>query len=148
MFLEGSVQREGGQIQINAQLIDADHRRPSLGRSLPTARAGTAGAAERGDRPPRPDLNRELIGAAGRRIEQDTPRDPDAQDYTMRGMGPFTIGRIREKTNRRRDASFERAPRDRRALERTHGGLAQVLVGNIFRGVEYFPERTKRARKP
>jgi TolB-like protein/class 3 adenylate cyclase/Flp pilus assembly protein TadD len=83
--VEGSVRRAGEQVQINAQLIDAttgahiwadrfegDRRNVSeLQNDMTTRIYATVG--------------RELIGAVGRRIEQEHSTNPDARDYVMRG---------------------------------------------------------------
>ena len=122
--LEGSVRRTGEQVQINAQLIDA--------------KTGAHIWADRfdGDRRNLSELqndvisrifltlNRELIGAVGRRIEQEHPTDPDARDYMMRGRAAFISAALaREQSG---GARLLRArPCDRRALKRRHDRARQ-----------------------
>ena len=51
--LEGSVRRSGSQIRVNAQLIDADDRRASLGRAVRPRHGRSVRPAKRAHRPDR-----------------------------------------------------------------------------------------------
>ena len=61
--LEGSVQRDANRVRVNAQLIDAEIRRASLGRPLRGRRGGPVQAPGRSGRAPRPHAS----GRAGER---------------------------------------------------------------------------------
>jgi len=87
--LEGSVRRAGDQVQVNAQLVDAEtgahlwaDRFDTNRRNLPEAQNEITGRLAR-------TLHLELGEAVGRRIEQEKVVDPDARDFDMRGwVGP------------------------------------------------------------
>ena len=83
--LEGSVRRAGDQVQVNAQLVDAEtgahlwaERFDTNRRNLPDAQNEITGRLAR-------TLNMNLIQAAAHRIEEEKAVDPDARDLAMRG---------------------------------------------------------------
>jgi adenylate cyclase len=131
--LEGSVRRMGEQVQINAQLIDADTGAhiwadPFDGarRNLPELQDEVTSRLAR-------TLNRELIGAAIRRIEQEHRPDPDAQDYTMRGWAVWNRPSSRED-HQAALGFFERALEiDGRSIDAMIG-LAGILAGDVIDG--------------
>jgi adenylate cyclase len=137
--LEGSVRRTGEQVQINAQLIDAE--------------TGAHIWADRfnGERRVLPELqndvisrifltlNRELIDAVGRRSEQEHPNDPDARDYTMRGRAAFNRLPSRENSQAAR-GFFERALAIDARSSGAMIGLANVLVSDILDGWSNSPD--------
>src|SRR4029077_15932201 len=106
--LEGSVRRSGEQVQVTVQLIDAESgahvwadRFDTNRRNLTEAQNEITGRLAR-------TLNLELIGAAGRRIEQEGAGDPDAQDLVMRGRA--VVNRPLSAANREEaERLFERA---------------------------------------
>jgi adenylate cyclase len=82
--LEGSVQRSGNQVRINAQLIDTEtdghvwaERFEFDTSDLPEAQNEIVGRLAG-------TLNTELIRDIGRRIERERTADPDARDLVMR----------------------------------------------------------------
>jgi TolB-like protein/Flp pilus assembly protein TadD len=131
--VEGSVRRTGEQIQINIQLIDATtgghiwaDRFDGERRNLPELQNDVTirihGA-----------LNRELVGAVNRRIEQEHPTNPDARDYIMRGKAAFNRLQSRENFLAAR-GSFERALEiDGRSSDALIN-LALVIVDDVIGG--------------
>jgi TolB-like protein/class 3 adenylate cyclase len=131
--LEGSVRRSGDQVQMNAQLIDAEtgahvwaDRFDTNRANLPEAQNEITGRLARA-------LNLELLQAAARRIEQEKAVDPDARDLAMRGWSWWY--RAASVANRQEaQRFFERAlVVDPRFLE-ARIGLARILVANVADG--------------
>ena len=131
--LEGSVRRSGDQVQMNAQLIDAEtgahvwaDRFDTNRANLPEAQNEVIGRLAR-------ILNLELVQAAARRIEQEKAVDPDARDLVMRGWAWWY--RPASVTNRQEaQRFFERAlDIDPRSFE-ARIGLARILVANVADG--------------
>jgi TolB-like protein/class 3 adenylate cyclase len=87
--LEGSVRRTGDQVQMNAQLIDAETGAHVWADRFDTNRANLVEGHNEITGRLAQTLNTELIGAAGHRIEQEGAVDPDAQDLVMRGRAVF-----------------------------------------------------------
>jgi len=132
--LEGSVRRIGDQVQMNAQLIDAESgahiwadRFDANRTKLAEAQSEITGRLAR-------TLNLELERDAGRRIEQEKTVDPDARDLVMRGWAlwhrPYSTASSQEAQK-----TFERA------LEIDPGsvdamiGIATILVINVADGL-------------
>jgi adenylate cyclase len=133
--LEGSVRRTGEQVQINAQLIDAetgahlwaDHFDGER-RTLPVLQSDVTAR-----------IYRELIGTVGRRIEQEPRVDPDAQDYVMRGRAA-SIRLPSRENNQAARGFFERALEiDVRSTDAMIG-LAGVLVSDVLDGWSTSPD--------
>jgi adenylate cyclase len=140
--LEGSVRRAGDQVQVNAQLVDAEtgahlwaDRFDTDRRNLPAAQNEITGRLAR-------TLNLELGEAVGRRIEQEKAVDPDARDFDMRGWAlfyrPFSV------TNRREaQRAFEQALEiDPRSVD-ARIGIALVLATNVSDGWSSSVEQDK-----
>ena len=105
--LEGSVQRDQNRVRVNAQLIDAEIRRASLGRPFRGGRRRPVQAAGSGG------------GAIGQRVGHRTrqggsgkgarSKNPDAIDLTMRG---WALARPSQQTKEKNEAAralFEQA---------------------------------------
>jgi tetratricopeptide (TPR) repeat protein len=83
--IEGSVRRTDDRVLVNVQLVDAESGAHLWADRFETDRSNLAEAqSEITDRLAR-TLKAELIGATGRRIEQEKTRDLDASDLIMRG---------------------------------------------------------------
>jgi TolB-like protein len=124
--LEGSVQRTGDQVRVNAQLIDAESGahlwadrfegdRSRLGQMQDDVTARLARA-----------LDVRLIEAESLRAERERPKNPDAVDLAMRGWAALNHGRSRENYIEAR-AIFERALSIDPKLQRALDGLAYTL---------------------
>ena len=116
--LEGSVRRMGDQVEVNAQLLDAEtgahvwaDRSDTDRRNLVEAQSEITGRLAQ-------TLDVELAEAVARRIEQERSGNPDAQDLAMRGwdlwLRPFSA----ETPTGGGAPLFERAPGNRSALNR------------------------------
>ena len=135
---EGSVRRMGDQVQVNAQLLDAEsgahiwaERFETDRRNLATAQSEITGRLAR-------TLNVELVEAAGRRIGQEKNIDPDASDLAMRGWSlwfrPFSLATRQEAM-----LLFEQALKiDPRSAD-AKIGLATILVSNVGVGSSRSP---------
>ena len=145
--LEGSVRRLGDQVQVNVQLIDTESgahvwadRFETDRRNLAEAQSEITGRLAR-------TLNLELVQAVGRRIEQERPVDPDAQDLVMRG---WALYQRPLSTENRKEAlqAFERAQAiDPNSID-AEIGIAAVLVVNIANGTTETPKEDEaRAEK-
>jgi TolB-like protein len=148
--LERSVRRAGDQVQVNAQLVDAEtgahlwaDRFDTNRRNLPEAQNEITGRLAR-------TLHLELGEAVGRRIEQEKVIDPDARDFVMRGWAlfyrPFSVANRREAQR-----AFEQALEiDPRSVD-AKIGIALVLANNVSDGwsgsVEQDKARVGRCRK-
>jgi TolB-like protein/class 3 adenylate cyclase/Flp pilus assembly protein TadD len=131
--LEGSVRRAGDQVQVNAQLVDAEtgahlwaDRFDTNRRNLPDAQNEITGRLAR-------TLHLELGEAVGRRIEQEKVVDPNARDFAMRGWAlfyrPFSVANRREAQR-----AFEQALEiDPRSVD-ARIGIALVLATNVGDG--------------
>jgi adenylate cyclase len=131
--LEGSARRAGDQVQINAQLVDAEtgahlwaERFDTNRRNLPEAQNEITGRLAR-------TLNMNLIQAAAHRIEEEKAVDPDARDLAMRGWAwwyrPASVANRQEAQR-----FFERAlDADPRYFE-ARIGLARIFVANVADG--------------
>jgi TolB-like protein/DNA-binding winged helix-turn-helix (wHTH) protein/Flp pilus assembly protein TadD len=131
--LEGSVQRTGDRVQVNAQLIDAETGahvwadRFDIDRAnLPKAQSEITGRLAQ-------TLHLGLVETAARRIEQERPTDADASDLTMRGWARFYRPRS-ESTLEEAQRLFERSLEiDPRSVD-ARIGLALVLVSSVGDG--------------
>ena len=87
--LEGSIQRQGDQVRVTAQLIDAAHRRPCLVGALGPAGRGRVRRADRarraGRQPPRRLRRRPRRRASGGARKR--PEDLTAYDLYLLGQG-------------------------------------------------------------
>jgi adenylate cyclase len=128
--LEGSVRRGGEQVQVNAQLIDAETGAHVWAGRFEIDRFNLAKAQDEITGRLARTLNTELIAAAGRRIEQEKSVDPNAQDLVMRGRAalnrPFSAAN-RQEAQRLFERALEIEPQSNGARI----GLAGVLVSNL-----------------
>jgi adenylate cyclase len=132
--LEGSVRRTGDQVQMNAQLIDAESGAHVWADRFDTNRTNLAEAQSEITGRLARTLNLELERDAGRRIGQEKAVDPDARDLVMRGWAlwhrPYSTAGSQEAQR-----TFERA------LEIDPGsvdamiGIATILVINVADGL-------------
>ncbi len=83
--LEGSVRRTGEQVRVNVQLIDAGSGAHVWADRFDTVRANLAEAQSEITGRLARTLGIELVRDAGRRIETEAGRNPDARDLVMRG---------------------------------------------------------------
>jgi TolB-like protein/class 3 adenylate cyclase/Flp pilus assembly protein TadD len=83
--LEGSVRRLGGEVEVNAQLIDAESGAHIWADRFDAERANLAKAQDDIVGRIARTLNTQIVEAAARRIELEKPVNPDASDYVMRG---------------------------------------------------------------
>jgi len=83
--IEGSMRVTGGRIRVNVQLIDADNGAHLWVDRFDTSFGDLAQAQDEITGRLAQSLNLELVEAAGRRIERDTPVSPGAQEFVMRG---------------------------------------------------------------
>jgi adenylate cyclase len=131
--LEGSVRRSGDQVQINAQLIDAEtgahvwaDRFDTNRANLPEAQNEITGRLAR-------TLNMNLIQAVAHRIEQEKAVDPNARDLVMRGWAwwyrPASVAN-RQEAQRFFERALDVDPRSLNAKI----GLAQILVADVADG--------------
>jgi adenylate cyclase len=140
--LEGSVRRAGDQVQVNAQLVDAEtgahlwaERFDTNRQNLPEAQNEITGRLAR-------TLHLELGEAVGRRIEQERVVDPDARDLVMRGWAlfyrPFSVANRREAQR-----AFEQALEiDHRSVD-VRIGVGLVLATNVADGWSSSVEQDK-----
>jgi adenylate cyclase len=131
--LEGSVRRTGDQVQMNAQLVDAETGAHVWAERFDINRANLVEAQNEITGRLAQTLNTELIGAAGRRIEQERAVDPVAQDLVLRGRAvfnrPFSVANRQEAQR-----LFERALEiDPRSID-ARISLAGVFVSNLANG--------------
>ncbi|SDJ53071.1 TolB amino-terminal domain-containing protein [Bradyrhizobium sp. Rc2d] len=126
--LEGSVRRDGDQVRVNTQLIDAetgahiwadrfDKDRADIFKMQNEVTARIAGT-----------LNLELIRAESQRAEREHPDNPDAVDLAMRGWAAYYRPRSRQQLAEAR-MLFERALRiNPQSPEALHGLASTLLV--------------------
>jgi adenylate cyclase len=128
--LEGSVRRDGDQVRVNTQLIDAetgahiwadrfDKDRTDIFKLQNEVTARIAGA-----------LNLALIRAESRRAEREHPDNPDAAELAMRGWAAFNRPRSRQQSAEAR-MLFERALRINPQSPEALHGLARTLVNDV-----------------
>jgi adenylate cyclase len=83
--LEGSVRRTGDRVRVNVQLIDAEMGAHLWADRFETDNADIAEAQDAITGRLAQTLNLELVGAVGRRIEQESVVDPDSRGRQCRG---------------------------------------------------------------
>ena len=131
--LEGSVRRLGEQVQVNVQLIDAETGAHVWADRFDTDRTNLATAQRDITARLARMLNLELVMAAGRQIEQETPVDLDARDLVMRGWAgwykPETQAQLQEDL-RFFEQALELDPRSADARV----GIATILIETVITG--------------
>jgi adenylate cyclase len=131
--LEGSVRRAGEQVQVNAQLIDAQNGAHVWADRFDTDRRDLARAQNEITGRLAGTLHAELAAAAGNQIDQEGAVDPDARDLVMRGWA-WLYRPVTPQTLQQAQQTFERAlAMDPRSIG-ARTGLARVLLGNIGNG--------------
>jgi TolB-like protein/Flp pilus assembly protein TadD len=131
--IEGSVRRTGNQVQVNVQLIDAGSGAHLWSDRFDTDRTNLAEAQNQITGRLARTLNLELVGAAGRQIEQEKTVDPDAQDLVMRGRA-LLYRRLSAAIYQEAERSFERALAiDPRSVD-ARIGIATALVNSVAGG--------------
>ena len=124
--VEGSVRRNGDQVQVNVQLIDAESGAHLWADRFDTDRRELANAqAEITFRLARM-LDVKLVAAEATRSEQDKAVDPDARDFVMRGWG-WLSRPISPTTLKEARQAFERAVEIDPRSNDARIGLAKVL---------------------
>jgi TolB-like protein len=128
--VEGSVQRTGDQIRVNAQLTDAESGAHLWADRFETDPSSLAKAQDEITGRLTRTLHLELVKAAGRRIEGERAVDPDVRDLIMRGWAwtyrPYSIANRREALR-----NFERALEIDPGSVDARIGLAAGLVLNL-----------------
>jgi TolB-like protein/class 3 adenylate cyclase/Flp pilus assembly protein TadD len=129
--LEGSVQRTGEQVRVNAQLIDAisgahvwadrfDFDRVDLA-AMQNEITGRIAAS----------LSLTLVKAEGVRVEREHRTNPDALDYTLRGRAVLKRGASHE-INLEAGRLFEQALKLDPAQVEALVFLANALIGDVL----------------
>jgi TolB-like protein/Tfp pilus assembly protein PilF len=145
--LEGSVRRTGGQVRVNAQLVDTETGSHIWADRFDTDRTDLAKAQDAITGRIARTLHLKLVEYVGRRIEREGMLNPDARDFVMRGWAwcyrPYSASNRREAQK-----AFERALEiDPRSAD-ARIGVATVLVGNVIDGwsksLEHDQERAER----
>ena len=154
-MLEGSVQRDQNRVRVNAQLIDAETRRASLGRPVrgghrrPVQAAGSSGGA---NWPTPCATNSAWPKRQGRRAQ-----NPDAIDLAMRGWAVMWQRRCRSKDQvERSEPLFEQAlkidPDNSEALagkaisRSSNSSYAMVPADTDYDAADPRPGSTERSR--
>jgi TolB-like protein/DNA-binding winged helix-turn-helix (wHTH) protein/Tfp pilus assembly protein PilF len=138
-LLEGSVQRSGNQIRINAQLIDAETGSHlwaetfdrELGDLLAIEDEITARIAH--------TLGLQLIDIEARRAER-RGTSADAMDYVMRGNALANRPVFTKEKYRAAEQMFEKALQLDEHLPSALAGLADARTGNVLDGFSDTPE--------
>jgi TolB-like protein/Tfp pilus assembly protein PilF len=131
--LEGSVRRAGDQVQVNVQLIDAESGAHIWADRFDTDRANLAKAQDEIVARLARTLQREIVEAVARRIEQEKAVNPDARDFVMRGWAWF-YRPATEATLQEAQRAFERALEiDPQSVE-AKVGLATALTEYVANG--------------
>ena len=128
------MRRADDQVQVNAQLIDAESGAHLWADRFDTDRTNLKEAQNEITGRLAKTLNVELFQAASRGIEQERATDPDARDFAMRAWARVLRGPPSP-------ATFEEALRlNERALEidpesvEAKINMASILVGNLSNG--------------
>ena len=137
--LEGSVRRIGDRVRVNVQLIDAvssghvwADRFETDNRNVAEAQRDIAGRLAR-------TLSLKLVEDVGRRIEQETTTDPDAQELVMLGEVWFrrwlrSTGRDPTQSLQGAQRYFERAlAKNPRSID-ARVGIAKIFINNLMFG--------------
>jgi adenylate cyclase len=129
--LEGSVRRTGEQVQVNAQLIDADSGAHLWADRFDTNRANLAETQREITGRLAWTLNIALLSDASRRIEHENAVNPDARDLVIRGWS-WWYGPQSPKAAQEALGAFERALEiDPRSAE-ARVGIARILIGRLI----------------
>jgi adenylate cyclase len=132
-ILEGSVRRLGEQIQVNAQLIDAESGAHVWADRFDTDRTNLAKAQDEIVGSLARTLHLEIVKAAASRIEQEKPANLDASDFVMRGRAWYVQQAIPAALQNAQRA-FERALEiDPQSVD-AKIGLAIVLTEFVANG--------------
>jgi TolB-like protein/class 3 adenylate cyclase/Tfp pilus assembly protein PilF len=138
--LEGSVRRARDQVRINVQLIDAETGAHIWSDRFNTSRADLDQAQDEITSRLAHTLDRELVVAAYRQIEQKAKIDPDARDCAMRGWAlwhrPTTISARQEARQ-----AFEQALAMEPQSINAKVGLAATIAQTIVEGWSSFADQ-------
>jgi adenylate cyclase len=138
--LEGSVQRAGDQVRVNAQLIDAENGAHLWADRFDTDRANLPEAQNQITIRLARRLNVELVRDASRRIEQEKAVDPDARDLVMRASA-LSYRPVSSATQQEALSLFERAlDLDPRSID-AKIAIARVLTQNVGTGLSNSTEQ-------
>ncbi len=134
--LEGSVRRMGDQVEVNAQLLDADSGTHVWADRFETDRQNLAEAQSQITGRLARTLNLELVEAAGRRIELEKTLDPAAGELVMRGWDLW-FRPLSATTHMEAERAFERALQiDPRSVD-AKIGVATILISNVGTGISH-----------
>ena len=138
--LEGSVRRDGQQVQVNVQLIDAESGAHAWAGRFNVDRADLAKAQEEIVARLARTLQVEMLEAVARRIEQENPVNTDASDFVMRGWALFYLP-ASDAHHQEAQRAFERALEiDPQSVE-AKLGLATVIVESVAQGRSRSPNQ-------
>jgi adenylate cyclase len=139
-ILEGSVRRNGDQVGVNVQLIDAKTGAHLWADRFYTDRANLAEAQNEITGRLARALNIELVADAGRRIDRERAANPDARDLVMRGWA--WCNKAPQFTYRKEaQQAFARALEIDPESADARIGLASGFVINLSRGLSTSPHR-------
>jgi TolB-like protein/class 3 adenylate cyclase/Tfp pilus assembly protein PilF len=131
--IEGSVRRAGNQVQVNAQLIDAETGAHLWADRFNTDRQDLAKAQTEITGRLARSLNVEFVRDVSRRISQERGLNPDAGDLVMRGWALWNQPRSEANLQDAQRAFEQALSLDPRSIE-ARIGLATVLTEFISIG--------------
>jgi adenylate cyclase len=131
--LQGSVRRNGDQVRVNVQLIDAESGAHLWADRFDTDRANLVAAQDEITGRLARTFNLELVKDAGRRIEQERAVDPTARDLVMRGWAWYYRPRS-ATTIEEAQRAFERALEIDPESVDARIGVAAILVVALANG--------------
>jgi TolB-like protein/class 3 adenylate cyclase/Tfp pilus assembly protein PilF len=132
--VEGSVRRNGDQVQINVQLIDAESGAHLWADRFDTDRRNLANAQSEIIVRLSRTLNIKLVAAEATRSERGKTIDPDARDFVMRGWNWYNRPTSPTSLKEARQA-FQRALEIDPLSNDARIGLAMVLTVGMSTGI-------------
>jgi TolB-like protein len=128
--VEGSVRRLGGQVRVDAQLLDTGTGAQLWAESLEEPRADLAELSRQVMLRIARALDLQLLAAESRRLAAERPGNPEAADLVLRGRALMTTFRSRESLAEARRL-FERAVALDEGSAIAHAGLASAIYDPV-----------------